>query len=152
MIVCTFLKCLVVASGILTLLTGVTWFGRILVSVSTWLKHGEWPEYSVLQLLYEIQVQPPQTDFLGIQKIINWCLAQSLTGTVFVATLLFYGLTLWLAIGAGSCVQEQERLKKQKEERRNRATKPELSLEQLVEGWDKQDDPLGLHTPFKPKS
>lgn len=57
-----------------------------------------------------------------------------------------------LAIGAGSCVHEQERLKKQKEERRNRVAKPGLSLEELVEGWDAQGDPLGLHTPFKPKS
>ncbi len=146
---CVFIGGLAVTTGVLTLLSGVAWIGRLVISASTWIKQGEWPEYSVLQFLFDISVRPPQTDLHGIQKVINWVLAQSLTGSVFTATLLFYCLTLWLGIAAGSCAEEQRRLKKHEEERRNRP--PELSLEGLVEGWGKQEDPLGLRSTRKPK-
>jgi hypothetical protein len=92
----------------------------------------------VREWLRDISVQPPQTDLLGIQKIINWVLAQSLTGTVFTAALLFYCLTLWSGIVAGSCAEEHRRLKARVEERRNRG--PELTLEQLIQGKDRPDD------------
>jgi hypothetical protein len=106
----------------------------------------------VFEFLYDMSVRPPQTELLGIQKTINWVLSQSLTGTAFTAALLFYCLTLWLGILTGSCLGEQRRLKEREAERRNRPPdRPELSLEDLVEGWGKQDDPLGLHTPRKPK-
>jgi hypothetical protein len=144
-----FIGGLAVATGLLTVLSGVAWIGRLFISASTWIKQGEWPEYSVHQWMFDMSVRPPQTDLLGIQKIINWTLTQSLTGTVFTAALFLCCLTLWLGIVAGSCAEEQRRLKRHEEERRNRPR--ELSFEQLVEGWDKQDDPLGLHSPFKPK-
>src|ERR1700681_4501453 len=106
---CVFIGGLAFTTGLLTFLGGVAWIGRLFIGTSTWIKHGAWPEYSVLQWLFDISVQPPQTDLLGIQKIINWVLMQSLTGTVFTATLLFYCLTLWLGIAAGSCAEEQRR-------------------------------------------
>ena len=147
---CIFIGGLAVTTGLLTFLSGVAWIGRVFISTSTWIKQGEWPEYSVLQWLFDMSIRPPQTDLLGIQKIINWTLMQSLTGTVFTVTLCLYGLTLWFGIVAGSCAEEQRRLKRHEEERRNQPS--ELSFEELVEGWDKQDDPLGLHSPVKPKS
>ena len=93
---CVFIGGLAVTAGVLTFLSGVAWIGRLVIGASTWIKQGEWPEYSLLQWLLDISVRPPQTDLLGIQKVINWVLAQSLTNTVFTTTLLLYCLTLWL--------------------------------------------------------
>ena len=149
---CAFVGGTAVASGLLALAASLTWIVRIVIGASAWIKDGAWPEYSVLQWLFDISVRPPQTDLLGIQKIINWVLAQSLTGTVFFAALLFYCLARWLGIAMGWCLEERERVKRlqeREEERRRRGDPPELSLEDLVRGWDKQDDPLGLRSPAK---
>jgi hypothetical protein len=118
---------LVIATGVLAFLSALAWTSRLAFSVSVWVDRGEWPTYTVRQFMAELSVPVPHSGLLGIQKIINSLVDQSLTWAAFIATLLFYGLTLWLAMGAGARFEHQRRLQRLKEERRS--ARPEMSLQ-----------------------
>lgn len=56
--------------------TGATLTILVIVGtqITSWLKTGIWPEYSIFQALYDVGVQIPPISWLGLQKIVYFLL------------------------------------------------------------------------------
>jgi hypothetical protein len=120
------------ASGMLALAGFVCWVGRLAIGAITWIKHGEWPQYLVFQLLHDVSISPPETKLLGIQKVINWTMEQSAAWAFFV----LFGLLSWLAAScadaANRCTEEHRRAQRLAERRKSHPQ--EYTFDDLVNG------------------
>jgi hypothetical protein len=70
--------------GMLGLLIGLLWLIEFLAAASAWANTGLWPTFSVLQFIQKYGVNAPHTDMVGLQNILDGCLAQSSVLVVFL--------------------------------------------------------------------
>ena len=74
----------------------------------SWLKHGEWPIFTLWDGLYYLGVTPyPQVEWQGVQKIIDWIMMCPLGLSLFVIG----GLSLWAITAIAKHYYEQKRLR-----------------------------------------
>jgi hypothetical protein len=129
---CTFVGGLALASGLLSLGSGICWIGLLGINVASWAKTGEWPKYAVLEFFHDVGLGLPHTDLVGVQKIITWVGEQTALWLFFVLAAGLYGLFMWIGIAAASCFAKIERVRAL--DARRRAGEEEYTFEDLIAG------------------
>lgn len=98
----------------------------------SWAKTGEWPRYIVLNFLRDVGLGLPQTELVGVQKIIMWVGEQTALWLFFALAAGLYAAFFWIGAVSQSCFAEVERVRAL--EARRQAGEEDYTFEDLVAG------------------